>query len=96
MFVDAFEQYCDVKVQLDKLRKFRDENGYKYVTMGRHGEQHKNYPEIAQLNQCITQFQQWCTHFGLTPATEARFNDAQGDLFEDNPFGQLPGTSSKS
>lgn len=83
--VDAFQEYCDIKTQLDELKKFRKDKGYSYETEGRHGLQHKAYPEMAQLNQLRTQFTQLCAHFGLTPATEARIRESKGSG-EQNPF----------
>lgn len=82
---DSFLEYCDVKVEMDTLKKFRKANGYTYETIGRHGEQIKLYPEIAQLNTLRIQFFQMCAHFGLTPATESRVNEAKA-LEESNPF----------
>ncbi|MFL0802577.1 MAG: P27 family phage terminase small subunit [Agarilytica sp.] len=83
--VHAFLEYCDVVVEMAALRKFRKTNNYSYKTTGRHGDQVKTHPEIAQLNTLRTQFMQLCAHFGITPATAARVGTEQKPE-ESNPF----------
>ena len=82
-FVDFVEQYCVVKVRLDEWRTFLDENDWSYKTTGRHGTQHKSRPEVAQLNDDWRKWNSLVAQLGLSPATELRFNDKQGSLFDD-------------
>ncbi len=87
-YIDFIEQYCVVKVRLDNWRMELDENGWSYKTTGRHGVQHKSRPEVAQLNDDWRKWNSLVAQLGLSPATELRFNDKQGSLFEDE-FGDL-------
>ncbi|WP_144394828.1 P27 family phage terminase small subunit [Pleionea sediminis] len=88
LYVDVIHQYCVVKVRMDGLRGELDKDDWYYVTMGRHGEQWKSRPGVAQLNDDFRKFMQLTAHLGLSPATELRFNAKQGDLFE-NEFDGL-------
>lgn len=90
--VDSFQEYCEAKAELDRLRKFfKDKKGYTYSTVGRHGTQQKAYPQVGQYNQVRSYHTSLCAHWGLTPAAELRFDDNQGDLFDGNEFDDLPG-----
>lgn len=88
-FVDFIEQYCVVKVRMDQLRADLDENDWSYKTVGRHGTQHKSRPEVAQLNDDWRKWNSLVAQLGLSPATELRFNDRQGGLFDDDDFHNL-------
>lgn len=85
IFVDFIAEYCDIKVRIDKARKHLDSKdvGWTYTTVGRHGEQAKSRPEVAQLNDDWRKWNTLVNQLGLSPATELRFNDKQGDLFKD-------------
>lgn len=87
-FVDFIQEYCVVKVRMDKTRSELDKISWKYVTTGRHGTQEKSRPEVAQLNDDWRKWNSLVAQLGLSPATELRFNDRQGNLFDDE-FGNL-------
>ncbi|WP_339617215.1 P27 family phage terminase small subunit [uncultured Gilvimarinus sp.] len=87
-FVDFVQEYCIVKVRMDETRCSLDKNDWTYVTVGRHGAQHKSRPEVAQLNDDWRKWNSLVAQLGLSPATELRFNDKQGSLFDDG-FGDV-------
>lgn len=87
-YVDFVAQYCVVKVRLDAWREMLDEVEWTYVTTGRHGMQRKSRPEVAQLNDDWRKWNSLVAQLGLSPATEQRFNDKQGNLFDDE-FGDV-------
>lgn len=89
LFVDFIEQYCVVKVRMDDLRSELDELEWVYVTTGRHGTQYKSRPQVAQLNDDWRKWNSLVAQLGLSPATELRFNDRQGSLFDDDDFDNL-------
>lgn len=82
-FVDIVAEYCVVKVRMDGWREYLDGNEWSYVTTGRHGMQRKSRPEVAQLNDDWRKWNSLVAQLGLSPATEQRFNDKQGGLFDD-------------
>lgn len=86
LFVDFVAEYCEVKVRIDQARAYLDTKGvgWKYKTVGRHGHQLKSRPEVAQLNDDWRKWNSLVNQLGLSPATELRFNDKQGDLFRDD------------
>lgn len=86
LFVDFIAEYCVVKVRLDALRVDLDKNEWVYETTGRHGAQQKSRPEVAQLNDDWRKWNSLVAQLGLSPATELRFNDRQGSLFDDDEF----------
>ena len=88
-YVDFIEQYCVVKVRMDELRTFLDKEDWSYITSGRHGIQHKSRPQVAQLNDDWRKWNSLVAQLGISPATELRFNDKQGSLFDDDEFGKL-------
>ena len=88
-YVDFIAEYCVIKVRLDGLRKQLDEVDWSYITTGRHGVQHKSRPEVAQLNDDWRKWNSLIAQLGLSPATELRFNDRQGSLFDDDDFNNL-------
>lgn len=88
-YVDFIAEYCVVKVRMDETRKALDEKDWTYVTSGRHGIQHKSRPEVAQLNDDWRKWNSLVAQLGLSPATELRFNDRQGSLFDDDDFDNL-------
>lgn len=87
-FVDFIAEYCIVKVRLDGWRVHLDKNDWTYETVGRHGVQMKSRPEVAQLNDDWRKWNSLVAQLGLSPATELRFNDKQGNLFDDE-FGNV-------
>ena len=89
LYVDTIQQYCVVKARMDELRVDLDNDEWFYTTVGRHGEQWKSKPAVAQLNDDFRKFMQLTAHLGLSPATELRFNAKQGDLFDGNEFEDL-------
>lgn len=82
-YVDAFAEYCRVSVRLAQARASLDENEWTYVTTGRHGQQWKSRPEVAQLNDDWRKWRSLTASFGLTPADERGLNTSQGELFDD-------------
>lgn len=87
--VDFFAEYCVVKVRMDGWRVYLDKNDWSYTTIGRHGKQLKSRPEVAQLNDDWRKWNSLVAQLGLSPATEKRFNDKQGSLFDDDDFGGI-------
>lgn len=88
-YVHAFAEYCRVYVRLQEARKLLDEVDWIYITEGRHGEQMKSRPEVAQLNDDWRKYRSLMAEFGLSPASERGLNSNQGDLFENNEFANL-------
>lgn len=88
-FIDFVAQYCVVKCRLDGLRAELDRRDWTYVTEGRHGTQFKSRPEVAQLNDDWRKWNSLVAQLGMSPATELRFNDRQGSLFDGDDFGQI-------
>jgi len=88
-YVDFISEYCVIKVRMDSTRKSLDETEWSYVTNGRHGAQYKSRPEVAQLNDDWRKWNSLIAQLGLSPATELRFNDRQGSLFDDDDFNNL-------
>jgi P27 family predicted phage terminase small subunit len=87
-YVDFVQEYCIIKVRIDDARAELDEIEWTYVTTGRHGTQRKSRPEVAQYNDDWRKWNSLVAQIGLSPATELRFNDKQGSLFEDE-FGNI-------
>ncbi len=87
-YVDFVQEYCIIKVRIDSARQNLDKIEWTYVTTGRHGTQRKSRPEVAQYNDDWRKWNSLVAQIGLSPATELRFNDKQGSLFEDE-FGNL-------
>lgn len=83
-FIDFVREYCVVKVRMDETRSHLDSIEWTYVTTGRHGKQVKSRPEVAQLNDDWRKWNSLVAQLGLSPATELRFNDRQGSLFDDD------------
>jgi len=90
LFVDFLREYCIVKVAIDETRAHLNDVGvgWTYKTTGRHGAQLKSRPEVAQYNDDWRKWNSLVGQLGLSPATELRFNDKQGDLFS-NPFDEV-------
>lgn len=91
-FVEALAEYCVIKVRIDKFRRELDRNGWEYAPgKGRNGAQKKLRPKAHQYNRDWSKWNSLIAQFGMTPATELRFDDRQGDLFDDgdNEFDQL-------
>jgi P27 family predicted phage terminase small subunit len=88
--LESFVLMCEALARHEKLRKYLNTPGVEetYVSKTRNGEQVKNRPEVAQLNETFRQFLTIARDFGLTPAAERglRANPAQGqlDLDEDD------------
>ncbi|MFS1524740.1 phage terminase small subunit P27 family [Microbulbifer sp. 2304DJ12-6] len=83
LFVDYIYEYCRTKVEMDELRQFIADNGRTYTVDGRNGEQIKNHPEVGQLREVARFWNSMVAQLGMSPATELRFNDKQGNLFDD-------------
>lgn len=88
LYVDYVLEYCRTKIEMDELREFILEKGRTYIVEGRNGEQIKNRPEVGQLNEVKRFWNSMVAQLGMSPATELRFNDKQGNLFDDD-FGNL-------
>lgn len=89
LFVDYVLEYCRTKVEMDELRQFIGKHGRTYTAQGRNGRQIKNYPEVGQLREVQRFWNSMVAQLGMSPATELRFNDKQGSLFDDDEFGRL-------
>lgn len=87
--VDFVQEYCVVKVRMDTIRSELDSSEWTYETIGRHGAQIKSRPEVAQLNDDWRKWNSLVAQLGLSPATELRFNDKQGSLFDGDEFGNI-------
>lgn len=83
-YVDFIAEYCIVKARMDAARIDLDQEQWVYMTTGRHGIQWKSRPEVAQLNDDWRKWNSLVAQLGLSPATELRFNDRQGTLFDGN------------
>lgn len=88
-FVDFIQEYCVVKARMDAARVLLDEKEWTYITEGRHGVQFKSRPEVAQLNDDWRKWNSLVAQLGLSPATELRFNDKQGNLFDDDEYNRI-------
>lgn len=87
IFVDALKEYCIVTSTMREKRVFLSdpENGWTYKVTGRNGTQQKTRPEVAHLNELWRQWNSLVSQFGLSPATEIRFNSRQLGLpFDDS------------
>ncbi|KZK80073.1 Phage terminase, small subunit [Pseudovibrio sp. Ad46] len=88
--LESFVLMCEALARHETLRKYLNTPGVgeTYISETRNGEQIKNRPEVAQLNETFRQFLTVARDFGLTPAAERglRANPAQGqlDLDEDD------------
>lgn len=85
LYVDFVQEYCVVKARIDQTRVDLDISEWTYETEGRHGAQLKSRPEVGQYNDDWRKWNSLVGQLGLSPATELRFNESQGDLFS-NPF----------
>jgi P27 family predicted phage terminase small subunit len=54
-----------------------------HMTEGRHGEQLKSHPLVAQMNETWRQWRSMVQMLGLSPADERNMLPGQGDLFDD-------------
>lgn len=54
-----------------------------HKTDGRHGEQLKSHPLVAQMNETWRQWARLVMMLGLSPADERNMLPGQGDLFDD-------------
>lgn len=88
LYVDVIAQYCVVYVRLNEARKTLDKKEWTYVTEGRHGDQIKSRPEVAQLNDDWRKWRSLVGELGLSPSAERGLQQVQGDLF-DNEFAAL-------
>lgn len=82
-FVDAFCEYCRIVRRMADARNYLDQEEWIYVTTGRHGDQRKSRPEVAQLNDDWRKWRSLVGEFGLAPAAERGMQSGQGDLFDD-------------
>ncbi len=82
-FVDSLCEYCRVVRRLADARKNLDKKGWSYFVETRNGGQHKNYPEVAQLNDDWRKWRSLVGEFGLAPAAERGLSNGQSDLFDD-------------
>jgi phage terminase small subunit len=81
-FVDALSEYCQITRRISDARKLLDAEDWTYITEGRHGNQHKSRPEVAQLNDDWRKWRSLVGEFGLAPAAERGMMSGQGDLFD--------------
>ena len=86
LHVDALREYCIITATMQEKRVFMAEpdTGWTYKVSGRNGTQLKTRPEVAHLNELWRQWNSLVAQFGLSPATEIRFNSRQLGLpFDD-------------
>jgi len=55
-----------------------------HTTEGRHGEQLKSHPLVAQINETWRQWRSMVAMLGLSPADERNLIPGQGDLFDES------------
>ncbi len=89
LYIDYIHEYCRTKVEMDELRQYIIDNGRTYTADGRNGIQIKNHPEVGQLREVGRFWNSMVAQLGMSPATELRFNDKQGSLFDDDEFYRL-------
>jgi len=90
LYSDLLAEFCRAVVRLASNRAVIDEHGGPtFKTTGRHGDQWKSRPEVAQMNDDFRKLTQLAAHFGLSPATEMRYAAKQGELFGPNEFDDL-------
>ncbi|MCL4065332.1 P27 family phage terminase small subunit [Pseudomonas sp. GX19020] len=77
--VFMFIQLCRSIERYEAYTVLIEEVGETYVSEGRHGEQIKARPEVAQLNETWRQIRALASDFGMTPAAE-RALGASGQL----------------
>ena len=56
---------CDLHVEYEKLADFIDKKGYSYITSGRNGVQHRQWPQVAQRNRCVSEIRMYSKILGL-------------------------------
>lgn len=86
LHVDALREYCIITATMQEKRQFiaQEDVGWTYKVSGRNGTQQKTRPEVAHLNELWRQWNSLVAQFGLSPATEIRFNSRQlGLKFDD-------------
>ena len=84
LFVDVISEYCRIVVRLADARKDLDDKDWTYVTTGRHGNQEKSRPEVAQLNDDWRKWRSLVSELGLSPSAERHLSKVQGDLFNND------------
>lgn len=89
LYIDVIAEYCRIVAKLAEARKTLDEEEWIYVTKGRHGQQIKSRPEVAQLNDDWRKFRSLVSELGLSPAAEKSLKNVQGDLFGHDPYNDL-------
>lgn len=88
IYIDVIAEYCRIVARMAAMRKVLDAEEWTHKTTGRHGDQLKSRPEVAQLNDDWRKFRSLVSELGLSPSAEKTLNAAQGDLFE-NEFKQF-------
>jgi P27 family predicted phage terminase small subunit len=87
IYIEFFKNYCVVVARMEKALNYLEMHDWKYVTVGRNGEQHKTRPEAAQYNDDWRKWNSMVNQIGMSPATDQRFHNLQPDLFND-PYGE--------
>ena len=82
-FVHTVAEYCIAISRLLELRERIKVHGETYVSKGRNGEQVKNRPEVAQLNEALRWWRSLTGMLGLSPADEKGLLASQGDFGDD-------------
>lgn len=86
IFVDAFYEYCYLRVSLAEARAFLSKKDWVYVVTGRNGDQIKSRPQVGQYNDDWRKFKSLVTEFGLAPNANKALSETNGsqlDLFDD-------------
>jgi hypothetical protein len=76
--LSQLELLCDLHVEYKKLCDFIDKNGYTYKTVGRHGLQHKAWPQVAQRNRCLSEIRMYQKALGLILVKDKEVNTDKG------------------
>ncbi len=82
-FVVTLERMQSLRKWLDGNDELGEPRTWKYITIGRNGEQHRPRPEAAQYNDDFRKLNSCIAQLGISPATDLRFHGAQPDLFND-------------
>lgn len=86
LYQQFLRQYVITVARMDELLAYLDEHGWHYVTAGRNGTQRRPRPEAAQFNDDWRKWNSMVNQMGGSPATDARFNDLQLGLFDDDVY----------
>lgn len=84
-FTRFYREYCIVVARMDQFLNLLNQPdvGWKYVTTGRNGAQHKTRPEAAQYNDDWRKLNSLINQIGGSPATDQRFTNLKAGSGDD-------------